>query len=449
MGLHLNAFSIPTFMWATGSSNEAGLAGVYGTQGTADPANLPGGRLSAASGAYEAGGAENLWLFGGYGADSSGNYNLLNDLWEYDTASHQWTWVSGSNSGGEMGTYGTKGVDSSSNMPGSRYFQLGWNDSSGNFWIFGGVGFDSASFGYLNDLWKYDVTTHHWVWMTGASSNSEAGIYGTKGIASASSTPGARMSSVSAADSAGHIWVFGGEGVDGFGNQGSLNDLWEYDIATNQWTWVSGSEGINQIGVYGTLGTPSTSNVPSARTNAHEWIDASGNIWIFGGYGFDANGAIGNLNDLWKYNPSDSTWTWMSGSSKAYAEGVYGSKGIASPSNVPGSRQSANFWTDSTGSFWMSGGYGAAAERGGSLNDLWKYDPIAGNWTWYAGETEPEASGVWGTQGISSASNITSSRYYSTSFKTASGNSFWMFGGLGYAFDGQVSALNDLWNITY
>jgi hypothetical protein len=34
---------------------------------------------------------------------------------------------------------------------------VAWTDSSGNFWLFGGDGYDSAavSDGLLNDLWRY------------------------------------------------------------------------------------------------------------------------------------------------------------------------------------------------------------------------------------------------------------------------------------------------------
>ena len=45
---------------------------------------------------------------------------------------------------GEAGIYGTLGVASSSNFPGGRVGAISWADSSGNLWLFGGNGYDSA-----------------------------------------------------------------------------------------------------------------------------------------------------------------------------------------------------------------------------------------------------------------------------------------------------------------
>lgn len=68
-----------------------------------------------------------------------------------------WTWVSGSNSLDQAGVYGTQGTASPSNMAGSRQFAASWKDSKGNFWLFGGNGFDSTGTQHdLNDLWKFD-----------------------------------------------------------------------------------------------------------------------------------------------------------------------------------------------------------------------------------------------------------------------------------------------------
>jgi len=44
--------------------------------------------------------------------------------------------------------------------------------------------------------------------------------------------------------------------------------------------------------------------VPGARSSFSSWIDSSGNMWLFGGYGYDSSGDLGYLNDLWQYNPS-------------------------------------------------------------------------------------------------------------------------------------------------
>ena len=98
-----------------------------------------------------------LWLFGGNGNGTS----LLNDLWEFDTGTLQWTFVDGSAGGGNIGgTY-----SGGSPRPGSRWGAVTWTDQSGNFWLFGGYGYDgSANVGILNDLWKFNGTSWTFVW---------------------------------------------------------------------------------------------------------------------------------------------------------------------------------------------------------------------------------------------------------------------------------------------
>jgi hypothetical protein len=51
------------------------------------------------------------------------------------------------------------------------------------------------------------------------------------------------------------------------------------------------------------MGTPAATNVPGARQWQANWIDSSGNLWVFGGDGYDSGGSLGYLNDLWKYEP--------------------------------------------------------------------------------------------------------------------------------------------------
>src|ERR1035441_3858127 len=53
------------------------------------------------------------------------------------------------------------------------------------------------------------------------------------------------------------------------------------------------------------------------RLGTVSWTDQSGNFWLFGGNGYDADGMAGYLNDLWEFNPSTNEWAWMGGSSVA------------------------------------------------------------------------------------------------------------------------------------
>ena len=394
-----------------------GEPGVYGTLETASPTNVPGGREQTTSWKDVSG---KLWLFGGIGIDSVGEYGFLSDLWKFDPtlgANGEWTWMGGSstapNYGGQPGVYGTLGTAASTNIPGGRYGAVTWTDASGNFWLFGGNGYDSTGTnGYLNDLWKYMPGTNgnagNWTWMGGSSTappspypggeGGKPGVYGTLGVAASTNIPGGRSSAVSWVDASGNFWLFGGLGADSAGTNGYLNDLWKYTPGANgnagNWTWMGGSNTIGsnggQPGVYGILGTTAATNVPGARFSPVSWVDASGNLWLFGGQGYDWTGAEGYLNDLWKYTPNvagdTGEWTWMGGSNtvppsptfgtQTGQPGIYGTLGTAAPTNSPGGRFGAGGWVDASGNLWLFGGQGNDSTGAqGYLNDVWRYQP--------------------------------------------------------------------------
>src|SRR4051812_48604732 len=89
---------------------------------------------------------------------------LFSDL----SFSQDFTWMKGSGAINQTGIYGTINVPSATTNPGGRRSSVSWKDASGNFWLFGGEGFDKfGAFGLLNDLWKYDVVTTMWTWVSG------------------------------------------------------------------------------------------------------------------------------------------------------------------------------------------------------------------------------------------------------------------------------------------
>jgi N-acetylneuraminic acid mutarotase len=428
--------------WIAGL-NTGNASGVYGTQGIPNSGFVAGARSGAKSWCDASG---HVWLFGGNGMDSVGNSGYLNDLWKYNPGDNTGTWVSGSNTTDAGGVYGTQGAASLGNVPGARENASSWSDPSGSLWLFGGFGNDSArNSAYLNDLWKFDPNTGWWTWIGGLNGINVSGTYGTRGVASASNVPGSRSGAISWTDSSGNLWLFGGYRYDSGGIDDHLNDLWKFSPIAGAWTWVAGSNTANAGGVYGIQGTAAAGNVPGGREFAVSWADGSGNLWLFGGNGYDSNQSVGRLNDLWKFNPIAGTWTWMGGSRTADSRAAYGTQGIPAPENLPGARGYATSWTDSSGSLWLFGGDGLdSSDQSGYLNDLWKFDPGAGTWTWVGGLNTGGASGVYGAEGIAASTDMPGSRKWANGCADSFGN-FWLFGGEGTDSAGNAGFLNDLW----
>ncbi len=315
--------------------NYCGQLGVYGTQGSPAAANVPGGRWSPES--WISGG--DLWLFGGVGV-IPGMTADFNDLWRFSLSTKEWTWMGGGRSIYVSGVYGILRTPAAGNFPGDRDSAAGWTDDIGNFWLFGGYGWQlygqDGYDGDLNDLWEFDPSTNEWAWMGGSSTWAPSntpwpGFYGKLGEPAAGNSPGGRENAASWTYSSGKFWLFGGWGFDSANHPGELNDLWQFNPPTDEWAWMGGSESVvfvsrsgsscmttggicGQPGVYGTLNYPAAKNAPGGRDEAATWTDSSGNLWLFGGDGFDANGQIGALNDLWRYQfkPSAATPTFSS-----------------------------------------------------------------------------------------------------------------------------------------
>ncbi len=153
----------------------------------------------------------------------------------------------------QPGVYGVQGIPAVANTPGARSYGIAsWTDAAGDLWLYGGG--LSGGGGTINDLWRYNIATNQWTWMKGSSAPGGAGSLGTMGVPSSTNTPGAGDErSGLGTDNAGNLWLFSGRSAGG-------DNLWKYDIATNQWTWMKGTNTFATPAVYGTQGVPAAAN---------------------------------------------------------------------------------------------------------------------------------------------------------------------------------------------
>jgi N-acetylneuraminic acid mutarotase len=273
-----------------------------------------------------------------------------------------------------------------------------------------------------------------WTWVAGSDPSSvSTGVYGTRGVPADGNVPPPRERAMTWRGTDGSLWLFGGarRGASGTSH---FNDLWRFD--GQRWTWVNGANVPNQAGVLG---------CPGAREGGATWTDASGNLWLLGGAGRDALGALTSLNDLWRYTVASNSWSWMSGSATGDARGVYGTRGAVGAGNIPGARDGAVAWVTASGggTVWLFGGNGLdSAGTRGHLNDLWRFDGT--RWTWMAGSNLVDAPGTSGTPGTPGAANAPGARSDGAAWTDASG-ALWLFGGQGHDAAGSWIAFDDLW----
>ena len=398
--------------WMKGNS-----PAVFGTMGVPSPLNNP---VEVYEGCEWTDHNGNFWVFGS-------SWNETNTLWKYDPLTNEWTWMNGSQLNNDPGNYGTMGVSSPLNQPRGRGFGcLSWVDMNNNLWMFGGSTNPSTN---NNDMWKYDITTNEWTWMSGSQALYVAPSFGTMGVPDPTNFPGGRYeSNATWSDSSGLLWLFGSAFFDAGGSFHTRNDMWNYNTSTNEWTWVHGPTTIDDPGSYGTMGVASPANVPPARACYTKFKSSDGGYYVFGGLGY----AGLPENDLWRYDRSTNEWTWVSGSQNGMGSAVYGNVCEMDSNSIPNTRSEDRVcWTDQDGNFWLFGG-----QNSGDWNDLWKYCPPTNEWSFIKGNTNPGGAINYGTQGVAAPTNDPGARNGSHSWYDGN-DKLYLFSG-----NGQT---NDLW----
>jgi gliding motility-associated-like protein len=422
------------YQWTwMGGDQSANADGVYGTQGTANAANLPGSRLGAATWID---GDGNFWLFGGRGHGEA-TVGPLNDLWKYNPRNQQWTWMGGTKVANTSGSYGFKGIPLPTNFPGARENAVSWTDKSGNFWMYGGKGVAASAgeIGLLNDLWRYSPLLNQWTWMSGSNQVNQTGEYGRRERASLFNSPGGRMMATAWIGADGNLWMFGGNGYSSDNEVSELNDVWMYSPGTNLWTWMKGENSKNADARYGDRGEFENRNTPGGRHGATGWVDKQGNFWMFGGVDED-----GYFSDLWEYHSDNNQWAWMNGTREPNVPPNQDAP-EASDHN-PGARALALGWTDAQGDLWLFGGSGFGGDQGTSaLNSVWVYSLQDDEWKHVKGDVSNRPAAVYGEKGTPADANTPGGTSNAAGWK--SGDTFWMFGG-----ESGGSYLNQTWRIT-
>jgi gliding motility-associated-like protein len=283
-------------------------------------------------------------------------------------------------------------------------------------------------------------TLNQWTWICGNDSAPEVGVYGTLGIPTPQNTPPALYEFCQWQDNDGNFWVYGGLLMTGSGNP---CNIWKFDPYTAQWTWVRG-DGPADAGqcspFYGTQFVPTSQTRPGLRNfGAPTWTDKQGNLWLFGGMGFDPSGNSGAKGDLWKYDISLNQWVWMHGPQGIDNASTNNGTGTFHPSNSPAARfECDGTWVDSIGNLWLYGGGNIGLQ---ALNDLWVYDVTLDQWAcMQAGVMN--AAAIYGTQGVSSATNDPGARWVYCTWKDKATDEFYFFGGGGA---GGNPSYSDIW----
>ncbi len=289
------------------AAQHEGLGGVYGNPG------LPPSRLGAATWTDLSG---NFWLFGG---STGGHY--YNDFWKYDTTDFtgnnytvtEGTWTRQRNAPLSIRPVSTRPAHSfRARAPTPRLGPMPpetSGSSAGPDTTAKAISVSSTICGNTTALPGFGFRA------ATPTCEGQNGIYGAQGVAASTNMPGGRHEAVTWTDANGNLWLFGGEGNDSVGTAfGILNDLWMYNIASSQWTWVAGrtpptrtaptrlkqssapsplQRRLERVDCRSAMSptlprSSSNQRSPGSRWGASGWIDASGNLWLFGGWGLDS-----------------------------------------------------------------------------------------------------------------------------------------------------------------
>ncbi|KAI3658834.1 hypothetical protein MP638_005840 [Amoeboaphelidium occidentale] len=266
-----------------------------------------------------------LYMFGGFGYP--GRYSdevnpdnqdagFLNDFYRFDIDKEQWQFLAGETEINNQGAHGHRHQMGPSYYPSARFGHASFYDFvNKTAYIVAGRGIGLyGSNGYLNDVWKFDLDKNQWgFWGGSREVNQKTRNFNLNNQlnwkdnwednAGLEMSPGGRFGfmSVVSLDNA-YMYLYGGYGLDIYGRETYLNELWQYRYDLDSWNLVSGSGTGNTEAVYPSkLNEASFSVYPSARSDFGGWFDHDKDIiYVYGGEGVKGPKSLDVLGDLWR-----------------------------------------------------------------------------------------------------------------------------------------------------
>ncbi|XP_071078795.1 uncharacterized protein [Haliotis cracherodii] len=242
---------------------------------------------------------DSMYVFGGM--DNSNK--IFNDLWKFSLRDLRWSEVISPDKPSSPNT-------KPDSYPQGRNGPTTWKGKGNTLFMFGGniLGTNIRSrhlnMGYTSDMWRYLVHNNTWEFLSGYRSSCHPAVYGRKHEYSLDNHPGCRRRGSAWTDTAGRLWLYGGDGTDTaypsvFHSSKLLSDLWIYSPRGKVWVWYGGSDEGDTGPKYYWKNHPRGDALPGGRYEPMFWTGAENTFYLFGGLGHDGHNHDGYLNDLW------------------------------------------------------------------------------------------------------------------------------------------------------
>ena len=283
-------------------------------------------------------------LFGGrFREGTSGDYTLRNDLWRFDFETRSWSVLDdGADDEGPVGRY---------------YPASGFDAETSTLYLWGGLRNESAvNLRPSADFWSWNGTS--WTELdTSGEEPSRRGFFGNLYDSQRK-----------------RIVIFGGQRGD-FSSL-AFQDTYALDVTTGEWTLLDDGTGM----------------APSTRMHAHMQYDAANDRYLL----FGGHTDIGDMNDLWVFDPNDPGWTMLYEADRFTDAGLgcNGSGREVPPDYVEmdlsaPERRHRGMYALMWDSLWLFGGI--HSECSDQLDDTWRFDLNTLQWTEIIEATSGEA----------------------------------------------------------